>query len=78
MARKCDICGKGPERGRKYVRRGKAKSEGGVGEQLTGKSKRSFYPNIQHVRAYIDGETKRIYACTKCIKSGKVQKPPLD
>jgi len=78
MAKKCDICGKGPDRGRQYEKRGKAKAEGGVGKQITGKSKRSFHPNLQHVRAYQDGETKRIYACTTCIKSGRVEKPPLD
>ncbi len=78
MARRCDICGKGPDRGRQYERRGKAKEKGGVGEQITGKSKRTFYPNIQKVRAYVDGETKRIKACTTCIKSGRVEKPPLD
>ncbi len=78
MARKCEICGKGPFRGRQYERRGKAKSEGGVGKRTTGKTKRTHKPNIQKVKAYVDGETKRINACTKCIKSGRVQKPPLD
>lgn len=78
MAKECAICGKGPKRGRQYARRGKAKKEGGIGKQTTGKSKRTFQPNLQNVRAYIDGETKRIKACTQCIRSGEVEKPPLD
>jgi len=30
--------------------------------------------NLQKVRAIVNGEKKRIWVCTKCLKAGKVQK----
>ena len=54
--------------------RGKPKKEGGVGRRTTGVSKRKFKPNIQKVKALVDGAPKRIKVCTKCIKEGKVTK----
>ncbi|MFP4026480.1 MAG: 50S ribosomal protein L28 [Candidatus Brocadiia bacterium] len=76
MSHKCDICGKGPGNGNKVQSRGRAKREGGVGIKQTGRSKRKFKPNIQRVWAMVDGAKKHIHACTKCIKSGRVKKPP--
>ena len=38
------------------------------------KSRRSWSPNIQRVKAVVDGTTKRINVCTKCLKSGKVER----
>jgi large subunit ribosomal protein L28 len=58
------------------TQRGLAKKKGGVGRKTTGISKRTYRPNLQKVRAYVDGETRRIKVCTACIRSGKVQKPP--
>jgi large subunit ribosomal protein L28 len=74
MARECYICGKKPVAGRSISRRGMAKSKGGVGQRVTGVTKRRFLPNLQQVKAVIDGKNKRIKACTKCIKAGKVKK----
>jgi large subunit ribosomal protein L28 len=37
-------------------------------------TKRRFYPNLQRVRAVINGQTKRIRVCTSCLRSGRVQK----
>ena len=50
MSKICDICGKGPVFGGSVARRGMAKKKGGVGINITGRSKRVFYPNIQTVR----------------------------
>jgi large subunit ribosomal protein L28 len=75
MARKCDICGRGPKAGNKIQQRGRPKSKGGVGIKQTGITKRKFKPNVQKVWAMVDGTKKRINACTKCIKSGNVKKP---
>ena len=75
MAQRCDICGKGPMAGRTYTRKGKAKKAGGVGRHIARKNKRRFMPNLQPVRAMIDGAVKRILACTKCIKKGRVIRP---
>ncbi len=38
------------------------------------KTKRTWKPNIQRVRADVDGTTKRIYVCTSCLRSGKVKR----
>ena len=38
------------------------------------KTKRKWKPNIQRVRAVVDGEIKRINVCTRCLRSEKVQR----
>ena len=38
---------------------------------------RPFRANLQKVRAMIEGVPQRVYACTRCIRSGKVEKPPI-
>lgn len=55
-------------------RRGLAKIKGGVGRRITGVAKRRFLPNLQSVRAVIDGKTRRISVCTGCLKAGKIVK----
>ncbi len=74
MARVCQISGKKTRSGRTYTTRGLAKAKGGVGKKTTGKTLRKFKPNIQRVRALVNGAPKRVHACTGCIKSGKVVK----
>ncbi|HEX3946060.1 MAG TPA: L28 family ribosomal protein, partial [Acidimicrobiales bacterium] len=37
---------------------------------------RRWDPNIQRVRALVDGAPKRLHVCTSCIRAGKVTKPP--
>jgi len=74
MSRLCSICGKRTQTGRMIKRRGKAKKYGGVGEKITGVTNRRFMPNIQVVKAVIDGKNKRVRVCTKCLKAGKVLK----
>ena len=74
MARECYICGKKPVSGRTIARRGMAKSKGGVGQRITGKTLRRFSPNIQSVNALIDGKKKKIKICAKCLKADKIQK----
>ena len=63
MARVCDICGKGPRFGHNV-------------SHANNKTNRRWYPNLQRVRALVDGRVKRIRACTQCIKSNRVVKPP--
>ncbi|MBN2097458.1 MAG: 50S ribosomal protein L28 [Candidatus Omnitrophica bacterium] len=74
MSRICAICGKKAQAGRSIKRRGMAKKKGGVGQKITGITKRFFFPNLQKVKTIIDGTAKRILVCTKCLKAGKVQK----
>ena len=61
---------------RSISRRGKAKRLGGVGRKITGVSKRKFKPNIQKVRAVVDGKVCKIKVSAKAIRMGLVQKPP--
>ncbi|MFW6146167.1 MAG: 50S ribosomal protein L28 [Planctomycetota bacterium] len=75
MSRKCHFTGRRTTTGRKYSHRGRAKHLGGVGVRTTGKTKRKIKPNIQKVRAVVDGVPKRIRVSTKAIKMGKVVKP---
>ena len=72
MAKKCDLCGKGPVSGRTYIRKGKAKKEGGVGRHIARKSFRRFMPNLQTARVLIKGVVKKISVCTACLKKGRV------
>jgi large subunit ribosomal protein L28 len=75
MARVCFFTGKKTRAGRSIARRGKAKRLGGVGKKVTGITKRKFKPNIQKVRAVIDGRVCRIKVSAKAIRMGLVQKP---
>jgi len=77
MSKVCYFCGKGPVFGKSIAHRGLAKKKGGVGIKTTGVSTRKFKPNLQKVKAVIDGKTKSIYVCAKCIHMGKVIKPAI-
>ena len=61
MARICEICGKKPITGNNV-------------SHSHHKTRRRWLPNLQRVRAQVDGVVKRIKVCTNCIKSGKVIK----
>lgn len=74
MSRVCEICNKGPVAGRTIKRRGMAKRKGGAGQKITGKTRRRFLPNLMRVRALVNGKSKRIRVCAKCLKAGKVKK----
>lgn len=61
MAKKCHICGKGPV----------------VGNSIShahNLSKRRWMPNLKKLRIMENGSVKRAYVCTRCIRSGKVEK----
>ena len=77
MPRVCAISGKKTHIGRQYTRRGLAKAKGGVGKKITGKSPRTFKPNIQKIRVVVNGRTVRMKVCAKLIRQGVVTKPPL-
>lgn len=38
------------------------------------KSNRCFRPNIQKVKAIVGYVKKKIYVCTKCLRSGNIKK----
>ena len=76
MPRVCHFTGKKTRFGRQVTHRGKAKYLGGVGTKITGISPRKFKPNIQTVRALVDGKICRIKVSAKAIRMGLVVKPP--
>jgi large subunit ribosomal protein L28 len=61
MARSCDICGK-------------QRSVGHNVSHANNKTKRLWRPNLHRVHARIGSGARRILACTRCIRSGRVQK----
>ena len=61
MAMTCDICSKGRLVGNKV-------SHSNI------KTKRVQRPNLQRVKALIDGAPRRIRVCTRCLRSGLVNK----
>lgn len=38
------------------------------------RNNRAFKPNLQTVRALVNGRKVRITVCTRCLKSGRVRK----
>ncbi len=76
MAQVCDICAKGPIKARKITRRGKPKKTGGIGLNITGVHLRRQMPNLHVIRAMVGGSPKKLLVCTRCLRSGKVQKRP--
>jgi len=75
MSRVCCYTGKKTISGSSITRRGKAKHLGGVGKKITGITKRKFRPNIQKVRAVVNGKVTKIRVSAKAIRMGLVTKP---
>lgn len=56
------------------TRKGQYKAKGGTGSKISRRNNRLILPNLQRLRANVSGRAMRVYACTKCIKAGKVTK----
>jgi len=76
MARICELTGKRPMKGSIIWRSGKSKKSGGIGTHVTAITKRRFMPNLQRVKALVDGEVRYIRVSTTAIKKGMVIKAP--
>lgn len=76
MARICEITGIGPRKGSIIWRSGKSKKSGGIGTHITAITKRKFMPNLQRVKAIIDGEVRYVRVSTRALKKGLVTKAP--
>ncbi len=63
MSRVCDICGKGIMFGNRRSHANNA-------------TRRIWEPNLQRVRAVVDGRPQRIRVCAGCLRSGRVTKNP--
>ena len=57
----CSVCGKGVNFGIKLSHSHR-------------RSNRMFKPNIKKVRTLLNGATKKVSVCTRCLRSGCVQK----
>ena len=62
MAKKCEICGK-------------EKKFGNIITFSHRRLNRSWAPNLRRVRAVVNGTVRRINVCTRCLRSGKVERP---
>ena len=58
---KCDICGKGVSFGIKVSHSHR-------------RSNSTWKPNVMKVKAIVNGTPKSVYVCTRCLRSGKVQR----
>ena len=58
---KCSVCGKQRMAGQNV-------------SHANNKTKRVFRPNIQEVRALVNGHAQKVAVCTRCLRSGKVEK----
>jgi large subunit ribosomal protein L28 len=76
MGKFCELTGKGPMKGRIIWRSGKAKKLGGIGTHITAITKRRFLPNLQRVKAVVNGEVRYMRVSTKAIKKGLIVKAP--
>jgi large subunit ribosomal protein L28 len=61
MAKRCEICGKSPVVGRNV-------------SHAHNVTARRFEPNLQRVRALVNGGIRRLRVCTRCLRSNKVVK----
>ena len=58
---KCDICGKGVSFGIKVSHSHR-------------RSNRTWKPNSKKVKAIVNGSPKRVNVCTRCLRSGNVER----
>lgn len=61
MAFSCDMCGKN-------------RLVGNNVSHANNRTKRIFRPNLRTVRALVKGAAQRIKVCTRCLRSGLIQK----
>ena len=59
MANLCEVCGKSTASGMNV-------SHSHI------RTRKTWKPNIQRVRAVVDGETKKVNVCTRCLRSEKI------
>lgn len=59
MAKRCDVCGKGPMAGNNV-------------SHAMNTTKRRWLPNLRPVHVEVHGTHKTIKACAQCLRSGRV------
>jgi large subunit ribosomal protein L28 len=53
---------------------GKKRVTGNNVSHANNRTKRVFLPNLQRVKALTDHGVRRVYVCTRCLRSGKIKK----
>ena len=61
MGKFCEVCAKGSMSGHNVSHSNR-------------KTNRMWAPNVQRVRVVVDGQAKRLNVCTRCLRSGNVQR----
>jgi large subunit ribosomal protein L28 len=61
MSYQCEVCGKKPQGGNNI-------------SHAHNVTKRRWKPNLQRVRALINGAARRVRICTRCLSAGKIRK----
>ncbi|MCF8031665.1 MAG: 50S ribosomal protein L28 [Desulfarculaceae bacterium] len=62
MSQVCEYCGKKPQTGNNV-------------SHAHNKTRRRFNPNLQRVRTVVNGQVRRVKVCTRCLRSGVINKP---
>ncbi len=61
VSRRCEICNKGVISGLQASHSNR-------------KTKRKWAPNLKRVKAIVNGTPSTLHVCTRCLRSGKVQR----
>ena len=61
MGKFCEVCAKGTISGHNVSHSNR-------------KTNRIWAPNVQNVRVVVEGTVKRMNVCTRCLRSGNVQR----
>lgn len=61
MGKFCEVCAKGSMSGHNVSHSNR-------------KTNRIWAPNVQRVCVVVDGQAKRLNVCTRCLRSGNVQR----
>ena len=61
MGKYCEVCKKGA-------------MSGNLVSHSNRKTKRSWAPNVQTVHVVVDGKVQKMSVCTRCLRSGKVER----
>ncbi|HIU20539.1 MAG TPA: 50S ribosomal protein L28 [Candidatus Limiplasma stercoravium] len=61
MGKFCEVCEKGLMSGHSVSHSNR-------------KTNRTWAPNVQRVRVLVNGQAKRLNVCTRCLRSGNVQR----
>lgn len=56
MSKTCEICGKHPQSGNTI-------------SHAHNVNKRIFYPNLRTIKAIVDGTSRKLKICMKCLKA---------